>query len=317
LTHISQKILITGASGYIGQHLCAELAADGHYVIGTIRSPIHSAPLARVGAHPVVCPAVEVTNFQDSINNDVDIVIHLAAHVHQFKRNDFSNNEPFGIVNVHGTENAAKLAIKRNASLFILASTVAVFGDRSGTSPLNVNSPINPITPYAHSKLAAESAAADLTKSEDLSLKILRIPMIYGKDAPGNFQRLCKVVASGMPLPLASATAKRNFLYVFNFVSAIREIIALPENCPQLALIADDEAISVADLIQTIATTTQSRTRLFPFPKTILERVSRVAGQHHNYVSLFEPMEIDSADFCHAMRWSPPFTAHEALLKSI
>ena len=310
-------IFISGASGYIGRHLCSALAAQEYNVIGATRSPQGAEVVSRLGVQQVVCPPIEESRFSEALTRDVDIVIHLAAHVHKPFQYGKSVRDKFHAVNVLGTRNAAKLASRCSASFFFLLSTVAVYGDRSSDGPFDTASPTRPLTPYAKSKLEAELAAKKALAGTDTRLRIIRIPMVYGENAPGNFSKLCRLIATGLPLPLATALSKRSLLFIDNLVDAIQTAVAAPSRCPNLALIADDAAISTAELVKQLISAIGSRTILFPFPKQLLKAASILTRQHAKFVSLFEPLEIDAHEFRSSMCWTPPHKAEVAIANSV
>ena len=124
-------------------------------------------------------------------------------------------------------------------------------GERSRPGrPFRPEDPPNPQDAYARSKLAAEQALFDAAKDSTMSAIALRLPLVYGRNAKGNFARLVQAVVSGRRLPLAAVRNQRSLLYVGNLVEAMEAAIAAPALASGVHFVADAEAVSTPDLVR-------------------------------------------------------------------
>ena len=182
----------------------------------------------------------------DNINFDnIDIVLHCAALVHQKIEHPY---EKYYDINVEYPVKLAKLAKQNGVKQFVFISTIAVYGEEK--EKLNENTTYKPITSYGKSKLEAEKQLVELN-DDNFIVSIIRPPMIYGKNAPGNIDSLVKLVKKLPIIPLGKIENKRTFVSIQNLSYIIDEIINQKQN--GTFLVSDDEAISTSRLIELIS----------------------------------------------------------------
>ena len=184
------KVAVSGASGFIGRHVCRSLADAGHEV-----EPI-KADTSAVRAQALV---------------------HLAGVAHRR-----ASAEELEAVNVRLTERLGRQAAGSGAH-FVFLSSVKVHGERSRL-PFTEASPLAPGDVYGESKARAEDA---LRAIPGLRLAVLRPPLVYGPGVKANFLALMRAIARGWPLPLASIDNRRSLIYVGNLVDAILRALAI------------------------------------------------------------------------------------------
>jgi nucleoside-diphosphate-sugar epimerase len=180
------KILVTGATGFLGREIVKELLANSFEVIG----------IGRTKSTVISIEQIDVTNEIEvkKLNkfNDVDVIIHSAGLAHQFGK---TSREDFFRVNVKGTENIANLAKELNVKHFILISSVSVYGKAKNSfndCEFQENLECKPIGDYAESKFASEKIVENLCS--DITLTILRPATIIGEGDKGNVNRLIQSV---------------------------------------------------------------------------------------------------------------------------
>ena len=220
------RVAITGANGYIGSALTAECLARGYEVVTWSRTPPTSRPLAATGQMTAHC---SVDGLADaSTLAGCDTLIHLAGRAHNFNAPDadaalfeWSNHQ----LAIAVAERARDAGIRR----FIQVSTVSVHGNWSD-GLVNEESPLRATTAYARSKKAAEESLGRICSNSGMGLCIVRPPLVYGARCPGNFSRLVRLVASGMPLPLRSIKARRSFIHLDNLVDFLCHLMASNED---------------------------------------------------------------------------------------
>jgi nucleoside-diphosphate-sugar epimerase len=241
-----KDVLVTGASGFVGSHLAAELERRGI----PFRAPrVELGPDADWGA------ALE----------GVDRVVHLAALAH-----DRVADKNLMAVNAQGTAHLAQAAAAAGVRHFIFTSTIGVQGEETFGEILTEASPLAPRSRYAESKLEAERLLAGAS----LPVTVLRPTLVYGPRNPGNMLRLLRWVDRAWPLPLATVRNRRSLTYVGNLVSAIVAVLDKP--LAGTFIVCDAQPISTPALVRELAMGLGRPARLVPFPVIALPR--RIAG---------------------------------------
>lgn len=198
------KILVTGASGFIGQEIVKECQNSKLEVIGIISHRVNKIVNQNNQANNLETWAIDITDNRsfselEKVKN-VDVLIHSAGLAHQFGETD---KEDFDLVNVQGTKNISELAVNLKVKQFILISSTAVYGafEETGDKHKNANQGIfdensktNPQTLYAESKLEAEKICAEICEKHKIPLTILRLSPVIGEGNRGNVERLVKTI---------------------------------------------------------------------------------------------------------------------------
>ena len=270
------RIAVTGATGFIGRALCAQLGGE-HDVRAVMRE--QTGDLARFRDWP-------------SVLGGRDAIVHLAAYAHG--RGDAA---ALRAVNVDATIAAAEAA-RASGAHFIFVSSIKVHGEHSAT-PLHESSPLAPSDPYARSKAQAEEA---LHAIPGLRLTVLRPPLVYGAGVKANFLALLRAIARGLPLPLASIDNRRSVVYVGNLVDAIARCLADGRSVGRTYLVADREAPSTPTLCRSIGVALQRPARLFPFPPAWLP-----------LKQLTRSLEADASAIRAELGLQPPVSLEEGL----
>jgi len=299
-------IAVTGANGYIGLATLQWLAREGAGGIGIGRSaPVFPLPPStqwRIFGHP-------------GTFSDCDCVIHLAGRAHTTVAID-DGLDIFDKANRQLALDTAVAAHAAGVRSFVFVSTIGVHGNWS-VEPVRANSPLHLETPYARSKWAAEQALSVFCADVGMRLCIVRPPMVYGPGCPGNFPRLLKLVASGVPLPLASMRSVRSFIQVDNLVSFLVMCASrvLPEQ--SVFVIGDGSDWSTAQLTKSMAEALGRSSRMFPFPLRLLSLVAGSIGRGREFDSLARPMRIDAHQAWEQCAWLPPIDPAEGLREAV
>jgi nucleoside-diphosphate-sugar epimerase len=307
-------IVVTGASGFIGTALCAHLRARGVRFIGTVRQ-------MRKGLASDLQPIGDLSQLDDAALEDVvggaDAVVHLAGRAHVMVEADRNPARAYREANVDLTARLATIAARSDVRRFILASSVKVNGERSREGrPFRPDDSPNPQDAYARSKLASEQALFDVARDATMSTVALRLPLVYGRNAKGNFARLVQAVVSGRRLPLASIRNRRSLLYVGNLVEAVEAAIAAPSLASGIHFVADAEAVSTPDLVRAIAVAWRVQARLFAVPQPVLRIAGLAAGRSVVVARLTDSLEVDTSSFRDATGWSPRWSLDAALSRT-
>ena len=325
------KILVTGASGFIGNFLLVALRDAGHEVRVASRSRVEQQ-----GIDYVLAPELGPDADWSRALNGGDAVIHLAGRAHVPSKNaDLKTEELYFRINSEGTRALAEQAAAAGVKHFVFLSSCHAVAAESEVQITEKTQP-NPVTAYGRSKLEAERAIRKALSNTDCAWTILRPPLVYGKGNKANFGLLLKLVKSGIPLPLASVRNRRSFVYVENLVDVIVACLGNPKAFGKTYLPSDGEDVSTPELIRKIAKANQSfqcsefsnqgagrltlvsrRTlRLFPFPESILKALGRLPGLGA-LRKLTSSLYVDSEPLRKDLGWSPRFTMEEGLVKTL
>ena len=303
-------ILITGANGFVGKVLCDELLAIGLRVRGVTRNAYKSQ--ADVDNF-VVGDIDESTNWKDALRG-VDVVIHLAARVHVKHDNVVSPLDEFRRINTVGTEQLARNAAASGVKRLVYISSIGVNGlFTRGDVKFSEQDASNPHNAYAVSKWEAEQVLYRVAVETGLEVVIVRPPLVYGANAPGNFAQMLQVVALCLPLPLAFVHNQRDFIYVGNLVNSLIACATHPAAAGQTYLVSDGESVSTPDLIRSLAKALGKSNLVFPFPISVMRFCAGLFGKSAAVDRLTQSLQIDSSKIRKELSWKPPCTMQQGL----
>jgi UDP-glucose 4-epimerase len=306
--------LITGAGGFIGTALCAHLRERGRPIVAAVRAMHASMPN---DVEPVGDLMHADDAALDALVDGVDAVVHLAGRAHVMKESAHDPEGEYRRANAELTQRLAQASVRTGVRRFVLASTIKVNGERTRAgTPFRPDDAPAPGDAYAASKLAAEEALVDAVRGSSTAALILRLPLVYGRGARGNFPRLVDAVVHGRGLPLASIRNRRSLLYVGNLVEAIGTALDLDRAPAGVHLVADAEAVSTPDLVRAIATAWHVRPRLFAMPVPLLKLAGALAGRSAVVSRLADSLEADTSSFRIATAWTPHWSLDAALART-
>jgi nucleoside-diphosphate-sugar epimerase len=304
-------VLITGANGFIGRALCAEMLAEGWKVRGSVRSR-RGFMTAPKGLEIMETGSIGPRTDWSKLLKGVDTVVHLAAQIHRKDKRYAGSLDTFRSVNVMGSERLAGMAESAGVRRFVYMSSAKVNGE--GTSaPYKGKDRPEPQGPYAISKWEAEQRVRHLGLQTGLEVVILRPPVVYGPGVGAHFLRLFWIVRTGIPLPFAGIQNLRSFIYQGNLLHAVRTCIARPQAAGRTYMVSDGEDVSTPELIKRSAFALGTRPRLFPFPPVLLRALCRPLGLGSVAERLLGSLTVDSSKIRRELAWSPPYTLDEGL----
>lgn len=242
--------------------------------------------------------------------NGIDIVIHLAAIVHQSKK--ILEQEYFR-VNYDLCLQVAESAKKAGVKQFIFMSTVKVYGDAmDGSGIRNETSECNPDDPYGKSKYEAEKALLKIS-DKNFMVSVIRSPLVYGEGVKANMMSLIRLVDTLPILPLNKIDNKRNFTFVENLVGFIDRIIE--KKISGIFIAMDENSLSTSDLVYCISRNLNKKIYLFKFPGFAFKLA-------HLFIPaildrLFESFEFDNKRTTHILDFKPPYSTEEGIRKTV
>jgi len=303
------RILITGASGFVGTALCREMLARGHTVRAAVRRLIPPHAVSP-GLHQVFVPDIAAEFDRRALLDGVGAVVHLAAIAHRSSGIE-------GELRRVNCDAAVRLA-EAGAGLvrrFIFLSSVKVHGEDSGGGTYREEDALDPEDSYGRSKLEAERALTETAGRNGMELVTIRPPLVYGPGVKANFLRLLGWIDSGLPLPFASVHNRRSLIYVGNLVDAIARCAEHPAARGPF-LVSDEETVSTAELVGRIARALDRPARLFPAAPALLRFAGIIAGRRDEIRRLTGNLAIDHARAHRLLDWRPPHTLDAGLAET-
>jgi len=223
----------------------------------------------------------------------------------------------FRSVNVDGTLVLARQAAEAGVRRFIFISSIGVNGGETTAHPFTVDDSVSPHTPYAVSKHEAEVGLRALAEDTAMEIVIIRPPLVYGPNAPGNFYSLMKFLASRVPLPLGSVKAnRRSFVYLDNLIDLIVTCLDHPKAANQTFLVSDGEDLSTTDLLRRMGQALGKPARLIPVPQQLLTLAAKVLGKPGIAQRLCGSLQVDIAKTRELLGWNPPVSVDEGLRRT-
>jgi nucleoside-diphosphate-sugar epimerase len=294
-------LALTGATGFIGQHLLRELPRRGHRLRVLLRHP-SSVPMQCASA--VIGDLARPRNMSAALEG-VDAVIHSAGFTHGMSG---IPEDDYRVLNTEATINLARAARRAGAKRFIFLSSIRAQSGPTADTVLTEADDPNPTDAYGRSKLAAERGLKDL----DLDWVSLRAVLVYGPGVRGNIAQLMRLARSPFPLPLRSLDARRSLLALENLSAAIETVLKAPGTLRRPFIAADAGALTVAEMIAAMRNGLGRQRRVFPMSPVLLEFVLRLMGQGEIYRRMSGSLVADPSALI-ALGWTPRVTTSDGL----
>ena len=301
------RVAVTGANGFIGGAVCERLVADGH----DLRSIVRTAGSAPPGTDEFLIDDIFATTSWPEALAGQHAVVHLAAHVHVRKATADDTLAQFRRCNTEATLKLAAAADRAGVERFVFMSSIAAHGGARDSMPITIEQPSEPESPYGISKLEAEEGLRAL--ASPMAVTAMRVPLVHGPHAPGNFARLVSLVDRRVPLPLASVRNRRTLISQWNLADAVAYELNAASSGFRLVQVADSHSMSTPDLIRAIANGRGTRARLFAFPPSLLRWIGRITGRNDEVGRLVGSLEVQIGSSDPSFDWHPPVETDEGV----
>jgi nucleoside-diphosphate-sugar epimerase len=292
------NVLVTGVSGFLGKIILNSLQINHHKIISVTRNGSqNSMAIGDING---------LTNWSKALIN-CDVVIHLAARVHQKLDNSTDTLLEFRKVNTAGTLNLAGQANNAGVKRFIFISSIKVNGEESDF-PYSEMSVPKPIDTYAISKWDAEQGLNKMAKDGGMEIVIIRPPLIYGPGVKANFASMINWTRTGLPLPFGAINNKRSMVAVENLVDFIllcADKSKSPKAANQTFLISDGVDVSTTELLNNVRSAYGINIPLIPVPESCLKFSLNLLGRSDLSSRLLGSLTVNISKARNLLGWEP------------
>lgn len=302
-------ILLTGSTGFVGNAILKYLVS----VRFPVRTYGRSSNLIYSNDHCHVTGNIcSETNYSSALQG-INVVIHCAAQTHIMNTRVINAAEIYHDINVEGTLNLAKQAVKAGVKRFIFVSSIKVNGESSKLSvPFKSSDIPRPLDDYGVSKSDAEIELIALANSTGLELVVIRPTLVYGPGVKANFAALMKLASKGIPLPFGCITQnKRSLVSVTNLVDLIITCIDHPKAANQVFLVSDDHDVSTSEMVREMAIALDKPTWQLPVPVWCYKLAGKLFNKADVVDRLIGSLQVDITHTKETLGWEPPQTLQE------
>ena len=302
---MTTRVLVTGATGFVGRHLCGKLSDSGYRVRAALRSAV--AVPAGVAESVVVGNISSQTDWSAALQ-DVDYVVHAAAG-HEPDLHDETN--------ALGTQILVAASARAQVSRFIFLSSVRVNGEESGDGAYTSFDAPDPKDAYGKSKWQAEQFVLQVCATSAMEYAVVRPPLVYGAGVRANFLRLMRCIDRGYPLPFGVIRNQRSFVSVWNLADLIESTLRHPAAANRTWMVSDGEDLSTSELIRRIAAAMGRQARLFALPESALRFAAMLTGRRAQISRLCGSQRVNLTQTLSLLGWVPPFSVDAGLAKTV
>ena len=262
------RVLVTGASGFIGRPLAAALAQSGHKVRALTREAVSLPSSVEI----VRAPDFRETFDARAMMTDIDVVMHLAGIAHA---GPGIAETLYDRVNRAATAGLAQAAASSGVKHFVFISSIRAQTGPAAEGIITEASAPQPTDAYGRSKLAAE----DAVRSAGIPFTIFRPVLVYGEGVKGNLAILMRLAASPWPLPFGAFDNRRSWLALGNLVAAIAFAMETPSTRNETYVLANPVALTLAEIVVALRQALDRPPRLLSVPPKLFEIALSLLGR--------------------------------------
>lgn len=306
------RVLVTGATGFVGRAVCRMLHQAGYVARAVVRDGRQELS----GASEIVAvPTIgRLTDWRRELVG-VDHILHLAGKAHDLQLRATQEADYYE-VNEYGTRRLAEVASQSGVQRFIYLSSVKVNGEETETAYCEDSVP-QPAGVYGRSKWLGERALMEYAGRGGMEVAVVRSPLIYGPGVRANFLRLLQSVERGWPLPFGGIKNSRSIISVWNICNLLLFLLASRKGPGRVWMASDGVDVSTPELIHCIARGMGRRVSLLPVPPMILRGVGSILGKRREFERLCGSLRIDISRTRGDLGWSPPFVFSDSIERTV
>lgn len=310
--HAPQRVLVTGATGFVGSELVSALNKQSGYLpVSVVRSKA-ATPVAN--SQSFCIPDISSSTEWSDCLKGVAVIVHAAARVHVMKEVAADALSEFRKTNVEGTVNLARQAAQAGVKRFVFISSIKVNGEETDPGrPFTADDNPAPSDPYGISKKEAEEALLALSLETGMEVVILRPTLIYGPGVKANFRNMMGWLKKGIPLPFGAIYNKRSLVSLENLVSLILVCLKHDNAAGQIFLVSDGVDLSTTELLNRTAEALGVKSRLIPVPERLLVFCAVALGRRALSRRLCGSLQVDISKTQTLLGWNPPVSVQDAL----
>lgn len=306
------RVLVTGATGFVGRALCSALTGTGHAVRAALHRDRSSLPDS---CEPVVVGELGAQTDWRGALAGIDCVVHLAARAHA-PQSSAADAEAYMEINARGTATLAEAAAAAGVYRFLYLSSIKVNGEETIARAYTPDDPPNPADAYGLSKWLGEKHLRDVTASGSMEAVVVRAPLVYGPRLRGNFLRLLQWVEREWPLPLGAVHNTRSLVSVWNLCDLLLLLLTQPAAAGRTWMVSDGEDLSTPELIRRVGQAMNSKVRLWRVAPPLLRICAPLLGQREMLARLCGSLVVDIMHTRRELGWSPPLSVDEGLART-
>ncbi len=302
-----RRVVVTGANGFIGRHLCRALGEEGRQVIACLRGGADAAVLSGIpNLHIQRVSALDAAPEVAPLLAGCDAVVHLAGRAHIMQDTAPDPLAEFRRVNVGITAALATMAAAAGVRRFVLAGSIKVNGAATTGHPFCADDPPGFCDPYGQSKWEAEETLCEIATARGMEWVAVRPPLVYGPGVRANFLALMRAVYRGIPLPVGGVRNRRSMISVYNLGDFIARALEHPAAAGNRFFAADAEDVSIPGLIRAIARSMNRTARLLPIPESMLRAAAAALGRGTALQRLCSSLTVDREKAQTLLGWTAP-----------
>ena len=301
------RILVTGATGFVGRHLVPHLRGSGHHLVLLKRG----TPATEDGdwAAPASLAAVETA---PAFPAGIEAVVHLAAANPAKTDAGASDSAAMNEANVEGTAALARLSAREGVGRFVFLSTANVHAARTDGRPVAETDPIAPQSVYSRSKAEAETALRAVLEGTRTRFSILRPAPVFGTGGRGTVAALARLAATPLPLPLGGLGGRRSLIAVDDLIDALLASLSSAATEDETLLLSGGAA-TPEEIVRALRTGAGRPGRIVPAPRAPLRALARLLGRGETFDALTGDFVLDTASAQRRLGWVPGASLSERL----
>ena len=298
----AKRVLVTGASGFIGRPLVRALVDAGYAVRAATRRPVPFPEGVEVAIAPDLSGPVD----WDPIVRGIDIVIHAAAHVHlagSKDQHDLGNR-----INFMATYDLAQAAARAGIERFLFLSSVRAQCGASNATAVRESDDMRPTNNYGRSKAAAELSVW----AAGVPFTILRPVVVYGPNPKASIKLIVRLASLPVPLPIKNLSSRRSLLGIDNLISAIFFVLNNPTTIGETYLVADPKPLTISELFVMLRELQGRRPLTFGVPSTFYQTLFKLTRKTHLWDRLSGNLIVETAKL-ESAGWRAPVDTYDGL----